>query len=153
MGRRFAAAIAPGAAHLRRVAERREELGLLGVLTVASCFVVIIWRGLRAAQRARDAFGCYLAFGITIVLALQAMVNIGVVLGALPTKGLPLPFVSYGGSTLIVDLFAIGILLNISRGAPAPVPRTRAPLLTRLLGARGNRRRDSRGPRVALELS
>ena len=61
-------------------------------------------------------FGCYLGFGITAMFGLQALVNIGVVLGSLPTKGLPLPFVSFGGSTLVVDLFAMGILLNISRG-------------------------------------
>ena len=87
---------------------------------------MLVWRGARAALRARDAFGCYLGFGITAMFGLQALVNLGVVLGALPTKGLPLPFVSFGGSTLVVDLFAMGILLNIStRGAGAG--GTRAP--------------------------
>jgi cell division protein FtsW len=99
-----------------------EELGLIGLCAVAAVFAVLVWRGARAALRARDAFGCYLAFGITAMFGLQAMVNLGVVLGALPTKGLPLPFVSFGGSTLVVDLFAMGILLNISRAAPEPVP-------------------------------
>jgi cell division protein FtsW len=99
-----------------------EELGLIGLWAVAAVFGVLVWRGARAALRARDAFGCYLAFGITAMFGLQAMVNLGVVLGALPTKGLPLPFVSFGGSTLVVDLFAMGILLNISRAAPEPAP-------------------------------
>jgi cell division protein FtsW len=98
-----------------------EELGLIGICAVAITFGVMVWRGARAALKARDAFGCYLGFGITAMFGLQALVNIGVVLGALPTKGLPLPFVSFGGSTLVVDLFAMGILLNISRGAPEPV--------------------------------
>ena len=97
-----------------------EELGLFGVCAVTALFVILVWRGARAALRARDAFGCYLGFGITAMFGLQALVNLGVVLGALPTKGLPLPFVSFGGSTLVVDLFAMGILLNISkRGAGA----------------------------------
>lgn len=97
-----------------------EELGLIGIGVVLVVFGVLVWRGAVAALRARDAFGCYLAFGITAMLGLQAVINVGVVLGALPTKGLTMPFVSYGGSTLIVDLFAIGILLNISQRAPAP---------------------------------
>jgi len=99
-----------------------EELGLLGLGAVAVAFGVLVWRGTRAALKARDAFGCYLAIGITAMFGLQAVVNIGVVLGSLPTKGLPLPFVSYGGSTLIVDLFAMGVLLNVSRAAPEPAP-------------------------------
>ncbi len=130
-----------------------EELGLVGLCCVAATFAVIVWRGARAALRARDAFGCYLGFGITAVIALQAMVNLGVVLGALPTKGLPLPFVSYGGSTLIVDLFAAGILLNISRGAPEPAPRLRPSLWARIVGARGNRKRRGGGRRVRIEPS
>jgi cell division protein FtsW len=118
-----------------------EELGLLGLSGVVLAFLVLLWRGVRAALRARDAFGAYLAFGITAVIALQATVNLGVVLGALPTKGLPLPFVSFGGSTLVVDLIAAGILLNISRGAPAPAPRLRASWFARFYAAtRGNRR-------------
>jgi cell division protein FtsW len=128
-----------------------EELGLFGLCCVAAIFMVLVWRGARAALRARDAFGCYLGFGITAVLALQATVNLGVVLGSLPTKGLPLPFVSYGGSTLIVDLFAAGILLNISRGAPEPAPRLRPSLWTRIIGSRGNRKRRGGGRRVQLD--
>ena len=93
-------------------------------------------------MRARDAFGCYLGFGITAMFGLQAMVNLGVVLGALPTKGLPLPFVSFGGSTLVVDLFAMGILLNISRAAPEPAAaRAKGPWLPRIRwrAKKGNR--------------
>ena len=97
-----------------------EELGFIGLLCVALVFMLLVWRGAKAALAARDAFGCYLGFGITAMFGLQALVNFAVVLNAIPTMGLPLPFVSFGGSTLVVDLFAIGILLNISRGAPEP---------------------------------
>jgi cell division protein FtsW len=76
-----------------------EELGLIGILFVIGAFGVLVWRGLRTAFRARDVFGSYLAFGITAMFGLQALVNIGVVLGSLPTKGLPLPFISYGGTS------------------------------------------------------
>ncbi len=128
-----------------------EELGLVGLLCIAATFVLLVWRGARAAFRARDAFGCYLAFGITAVIALQAAVNLGVVLGALPTKGLPLPFVSFGGSTLVVDLFAAGILLNISRGAPEPIPRAFPSLWRRLVsGGKANRRLRGGGRRVVI---
>ena len=97
-----------------------EELGLLGVLFVIGAFAVLVWRGLRAAFRARDVFGSYLAFGITTMFGLQALVNIGVVLGSLPTKGLPLPFISYGGTSLVMSLFAAGVLANISARNPEP---------------------------------
>jgi cell division protein FtsW len=131
-----------------------EELGLVGLCCVAAAFALLVWRGTRAALRARDAFGCYLAFGITTLLSLQALVNLGVVLGSLPTKGLPLPFVSFGGSTLVVDLFAAGILLNISRAAPEPQrPLLRSPfawLPALLAWQRDNRRR---GQRVTIEPS
>jgi cell division protein FtsW len=122
-----------------------EELGLLGLTAVAVLFALLLWRGVRAALRARDAFGCYLGFGITAMFGLQAVVNMGVVLDALPTKGLPLPFVSFGGSTLVVDLFAMGILLNISRAAPepAPVEGSRLPRFY-LFRKKINRRRERR---------
>jgi cell division protein FtsW len=97
-----------------------EELGLLGVGFVIALFVVLVWRGLRAAVRARDVFGAYLAFGISAMFGLQALVNIGVVLGSLPTKGLPLPFISYGGTSLVMSLFMAGILANISARNPEP---------------------------------
>lgn len=131
-----------------------EELGLVGICCVAALFVVLIWRGARAALTARDAFGCYLGFGITAMFGLQAIVNLGVVLGALPTKGLPLPFVSFGGSTLVVDLFAMGILLNISRGAPDPAgTRGATAWLPRIRwkAQKSNRKLPGGGKRVTIE--
>ncbi len=92
-----------------------EELGLLGTLSVIVLFVLLIWQGARITKRTTDSFGYYLSLGIVIMLGLQAVINIGVSMGALPTKGLPLPFISYGGSALIVNMMAIGLLLNISR--------------------------------------
>jgi cell division protein FtsW len=125
-----------------------EELGLLGVLAVITGFVLLVWRGLRAAFRARDAFGTYLAFGITAMFGLQALVNIGVVLGSLPTKGLPLPFISYGGTSLLMSLFMAGVLANIS--ARNPEPREGLyPVARRQKGA--NRRLDA-GPRIVVEV-
>jgi cell division protein FtsW len=131
-----------------------EELGLAGICAVAALFGILVWRGARAALKARDAFGCYLAFGITTMFGLQALVNIGVVLGALPTKGLPLPLVSFGGSTLVVDLFAMGVLLNISRAAPEPAgQRGGGAWLPRIAwrARKGNRRLPSGGRRVTVE--
>ncbi|MBF0384596.1 MAG: putative lipid II flippase FtsW [Candidatus Omnitrophica bacterium] len=92
-----------------------EEMGLLGTLLVVILFAALIWQGARIAKRANNPFGYYLALGIVAMLGLQAVINIGVNIGALPTKGLPLPFISYGGSALIFNLMAIGLLLNISR--------------------------------------
>jgi cell division protein FtsW len=92
-----------------------EELGFLGGAAVLGLFVVYGWRGLRAAFRAPDDFGRFLALGITLMVTSQALINLGVVLGMMPTKGIPLPFVSYGGSSLFVMLLATGVLLNISQ--------------------------------------
>ncbi len=97
-----------------------EELGLVGVLSILAAFLVLIWRGYLAAARARDVFGSYLAFGLSSLFGLQALVNMGVVLGSLPTKGIPLPFISYGGSSLVVSLFMAGVLANISARKPEP---------------------------------
>ena len=94
-----------------------EELGFLGALMVIVVFVILIWRGLRIGLRAPDAFGAYLALGITVLLATQTFVNLGVVEGLLPTKGLPLPFISFGGSALVVTMTSTGVLLNISQHA------------------------------------
>jgi cell division protein FtsW len=91
-----------------------EELGFIGVMIIASMFFLLIHRGIRVALYAEDNFGRSLAFGISTLLGLEAFVNIAVVTGLFPTKGLALPFISYGGSSLIITLFAIGILLNIS---------------------------------------
>jgi cell division protein FtsW len=92
-----------------------EETGLVGSLLVLACFGVIAWRGLHTALRAPDGFGAFLALGLTMMLVLQAFVNISVVLGLLPTKGIPLPLVSAGGSSLLISLLGIGVLLNISQ--------------------------------------
>ena len=92
-----------------------EELGLIGATSVLICFCVISWRGLRVALRAPDGFGSFLALGLTTMVAVQALFNISVVLGMLPTKGIPLPFVSNGGSSLLINLVGMGILLNVSQ--------------------------------------
>jgi cell division protein FtsW len=94
-----------------------EELGFVGGAIVLALFAIYGWRGLRAALRAPDDFGRFLALGITVMVVSQALINIGVVLGMMPTKGIPLPFVSYGGSSLFVMLLATGVLLNISQQA------------------------------------
>jgi cell division protein FtsW len=96
-----------------------EELGLAGTTVVLACFCVIAWRGLRTAMRAPDRFGTFLALGITAMITVQAFFNISVTLGLLPTKGIPLPFVSFGGSSLLVSLIGMGILLNVSQHASA----------------------------------
>jgi cell division protein FtsW len=92
-----------------------EETGFIGATLVVLCFCVIAWRGLRTAMRAPDSFGSFLALGITMMLVLQAFVNISVVLGLMPTKGIPLPLVSNGGSSMLMNLLAVGVLLNISQ--------------------------------------
>jgi cell division protein FtsW len=92
-----------------------EELGMIGALLVVVTFGVLAWRGIRAGLRAPDLFGRYLAWGLTGVLVLQALLNISVTIALLPTKGIPLPFISYGGSSLVVTLCICGVLLNISQ--------------------------------------
>ncbi len=92
-----------------------EELGLLGALTVIVLFAIFLWRGVRVSLRTQDNFGRFLAVGITSMIVLQAFINISVVLGLMPTKGIPLPFVSYGGSSLFVTLACVGVLLNITK--------------------------------------
>lgn len=94
-----------------------EELGFIGAVTVLGLFAVYGWRGIRAAFNAPDEFGRFLALGITVMVVGQALVNLGVVLGMMPTKGIPLPFISYGGSSLLVMLLATGVLMNISQHA------------------------------------
>ncbi len=94
-----------------------EELGLIGTTLVLACFCVIAWRGLRTAMRAPDRFGAFLAIGLTTMVAFQAFFNISVVLGLLPPKGIPLPFVSAGGSSLLINLVGVGMLLNVSQHA------------------------------------
>jgi len=96
-----------------------EELGLLGTTFILACFCVIAWRGIRTALRAPDRFGSFLAIGITTMVTVQAFFNISVVLGLAPTKGIPLPFVSFGGSSLLISMLSMGVLLNVSQHASA----------------------------------
>ncbi len=96
-----------------------EEFGLVGAGILVAAFAVLTWRGLRCAGNASDRFSFYLAVGVTGMIATQAMLNMGVVLGLLPTKGMPLPFVSYGGSSLIVVLGSCGMLLSVGRSEHA----------------------------------
>lgn len=94
-----------------------EELGFIGAVIVLALFAVYGWRGFVAAMKAGDDFGKFLALGITTMVVGQALINLSVVLGLMPTKGIPLPFISYGGSSLIAMLLATGVLLNISQQA------------------------------------
>src|SRR3970040_2258978 len=91
-----------------------EELGLLGALTILGLFAVIILRGLRLTARIEEPFEQYLAFGLTVLLGLQALIHMGVVMGLMPTKGLVLPFISYGGAAMVINLMEAGILLGLS---------------------------------------
>ena len=92
-----------------------EELGLIGCLVIIALFVFLIWRGIKVALSARDVYGMLLAIGITSVIGVQAIINIAVVTGSMPVTGVPLPFISYGGTSLAITMTAVGILLNISR--------------------------------------
>ena len=104
-----------------------EELGLRFTLLVVFCFLLILFSGVLISMNAKDRFGMLLGFGITIAISLQAAINIGVTTSLLPNKGMPLPFISYGGSNLAVTMLLVGILLNIHRqGRREPKPRTRA---------------------------
>jgi cell division protein FtsW len=94
-----------------------EELGLIGALAVVAAFVVLLWRGLRASWNAPDEFGRFLAIGITLSIVFQALINVSVTLGLLPTKGIPLPFISAGGSSLVFALVGIGLVANVSQHA------------------------------------
>ena len=92
-----------------------EELGLLGCMAVVILFAMLLWRGVRTALRTQDIFGRFLAVGITSMVVVQALINISVVLGLMPTKGIPLPLISYGGSSLFITLACVGVLLNITK--------------------------------------
>lgn len=101
-----------------------EELGLLGTMTCMALFVLLAWRGFRAATRARDTYGFLLAVGVTVWVSYQALVNVAVITASMPFTGMPMPFFSYGGSSMLATLVGMGILLNISRdGAIGRVPR------------------------------
>jgi cell division protein FtsW len=92
-----------------------EELGWFGIALVLTLFGILVWRGIRAALGAREVFGGYLAYGITLLFGVQALFNVGVVLGIVPNKGITLPLVSYGGSSLVITMFLVGLLLNVGR--------------------------------------
>lgn len=115
-----------------------EEMGLFGTLSVIGLLGLLVWRGFRTAKNARDSYGALLAIGITVWVALQALINIAVITAVIPFTGIPLPFISYGGSSLAISLVGVGILLNISRDAaitstPQPTRRraTAQPRTTR----------------------
>ena len=91
-----------------------EETGLIGTLSIVVLFVILIWLGIKISIKARDLFGKFLALGIIVSIGLKAFVNIAVSTGAIPTKGLPLPFISYGGTALILNMIGVALLLNIS---------------------------------------
>jgi cell division protein FtsW len=91
----------------------------VGAAATVCLFGLLLWRGIRIGLRVADPFGAFVAFGVTAMLTTQGLVNLGVVVGLLPTKGLPLPFVSFGGSSLLVAMAGIGLLLNISQRAEA----------------------------------
>lgn len=92
-----------------------EELGFVGCVAVIALFAIFIWRGILIAMKAPDMFGSLLAIGITSLVGLQAIINIAVVTSSVPNTGMPLPFFSYGGTSLVILLCAVGVLLNISR--------------------------------------
>ncbi|MEJ2477294.1 MAG: FtsW/RodA/SpoVE family cell cycle protein, partial [Desulfobacterales bacterium] len=91
-----------------------EELGLIGVLVILGLYTLILWRGISIARNSPDAFGSFVAVGLTTAMGLQIFINMGVALGLLPTKGLTLPFLSYGGTSLLMNMASIGVLMNIS---------------------------------------
>ena len=108
-----------------------EELGFIGAVAVVVLFLAFVYRGIRIAMRADDRFGFYLAIGITASIGLQALINIGVVTSSWPVTGVPLPFISYGGTSLVITLFAVGLLASVSRGvkrsaSSMPLPRAKA---------------------------
>jgi len=99
-----------------------EELGLLGVLVILGFYTLILWRGISIARNSKDVFGSLVAMGLTTAMGLQVCINMGVTLGLLPTKGLTLPFLSYGGTSLLINMVSIGLLMNI--GASKKMPKT-----------------------------
>jgi cell division protein FtsW len=115
-----------------------EELGLVGALAVVLVFALFLWRGVRTALLAPDRFGMLLSFGIVAGIVAQALFNISVVLSLVPTKGIPLPFISYGGSSLVPTLAAVGILLNVSQHASGNIADFKTPIanLSKKLKAR-----------------
>jgi cell division protein FtsW len=135
-----------------------QEWGFVGAMVVLGLYMLLVWRGLRVARRARDSYGTLLATGITVWIGWQALVNIGSVSNSIPFTGVPLPLISYGGTSLTITLAAVGLLLNISRfagarslpamGAPAPGSTTPGEgLRTRIAQTWRRNRPDARDPR------
>jgi cell division protein FtsW len=120
-----------------------EEFGLIGVLCVVVLFLVIFVKGIAVANRAKEGFTYYLATGLTLMISLQALTNFAVAIGLVPTKGLPLPFISYGGSSLLVNMAAVGILLTISKGEDLSSACSNRELLMRKKARRNVYRRYS----------
>ena len=121
-----------------------EEFGFIGVIIVIALFLILFIKGVSIANRTKDGFVYYLAIGLSLMISLQALINFAVATGLVPTKGLPLPFISYGGSSLLVNMAAIGILLNISRGEESsPVFNNRGMLVRRKARRNVSRRYNS----------
>jgi cell division protein FtsW len=108
-----------------------EEFGFIGVSVVLILFLIILIRGISIANRTKDMFIYYLAIGLSLMVSIQALINFAVATGMVPTKGLPLPFISYGGSSLLVNMAAVGILLNISKGSYEKEPLNKKRLIAR----------------------
>jgi cell division protein FtsW len=132
-----------------------EELGFIGAAIVLALFLALAYRGVRIAMKSDDRFGYYLAIGITASIVLQALVNIGVVTSTWPVTGVPLPFISYGGTSLFISLFGVGIIAGVSRGRSraALAADTRAREDDDAYFARGRRHRRSSVPRVVTRQS
>jgi len=113
-----------------------EEFGFIGLVFIIALFLLLFVKGISIAHKSKDAFVYYLATGLSLMIALQALINFSVATGLLPTKGLPLPFISYGGSALLVNLAAVGILLNISKGDWITVPSASRELMKRKMAKR-----------------
>jgi cell division protein FtsW len=113
-----------------------EELGLIGASVVIALFILLFIRGISIANKSKDSFVYYLAYGLTLMISLQALTNFAVVTGLVPTKGLPLPFMSYGGSALLVNMVAVGILMKISKGDEDGSKNENNKLKTKILARR-----------------
>ena len=122
-----------------------EELGLVGALAIVAVFALFLWRGIRTALLAPDRFGMLLSLGIVTCVVAQALFNISVVLSLVPTKGIPLPFISYGGSSLVPTLAAVGILLNVSQHASGNIANCQLPIADFLKRQDGVNRQSATG--------
>jgi cell division protein FtsW len=113
-----------------------EELGLIGAALVIALFLMLFLRGITVANRSGDSFNYYLAYGLTMMISVQALINFAVVTGMVPTKGLPLPFMSYGGSALLVNMAVVGLLLRISKGDDDVVSEDNSAIIAKKIAKR-----------------